>query len=216
MDIGEFSRPKRRVFETAIELFAANTYETVTMADIATALQRKKPSIYNHFTSKQEILDTMYGFFCAHIFDERKPLEALTPIFETGTVLEMMYAMSFEFSKEHKPLMTRILTVIHQRKYFDEQARKIAKELMADEGIRYVEMAFNHAIAIGRLAPFDTHWLALVINDTRNGEYMRATLDTHHNRTTYLQNEELLVYRHAEALIIDLHPPAMDGKMARE
>lgn len=207
MNIEEFSRPKRRIFETAIDLFSVKTYETVSLEDIANALNRKKPSLYNHFSSKQEILDTMYAFFVEHIFDQRRTLDELKPIFATGSIIDMMLSMSFRFRPEYTDMLTKILTVIHQRKYHDEQARTIAKELIIDEGIRYVEDAFNCAIAAGRLAPFDTHWLALVINDTRNGEYMRATLDRAHNREAYINTEEMTIYRHAAALITDLRPP---------
>lgn len=207
MNLEAFSLPKRRIFEAAIDLFATRTYEIVTMADIADALNRKKPSIYNHFSSKQEILDMMYVFFTAHIFDQRRTLDDLKPILETGSIMDMMLSLSFQFRPEYMRIMTGSLTVIHQRKYFDEQARRIAKELMVDEGIRYVEAAFDYAIEIGRLAPFNTHWLAIVINDTRNGEYMRATLDPSHDRSAYIRNEEALVYEHAAALITDLRPP---------
>lgn len=207
MSVEGFSPAKRRVFEKAVELFATNTYETVSMEDIATAVNRRKASIYNHFASKQAILDEMYRFFAMHIFDQRRSLEALKPIIESGTVLEMMCAMTFQFSARYLDIMSRILMVIHQRKYFDEKARKIAKELMLDEGIQYVEEAFGYAIETGRLAPFDTHWLAIVLNDTRNGEYLRATLDPDHDRTLYINQEEMLVYEHAAALITDLRPP---------
>ncbi|MDL2317615.1 TetR/AcrR family transcriptional regulator [Eubacteriales bacterium OttesenSCG-928-A19] len=207
MNLEELSGPKRRIFEMAVELFATRTYETVTMADIAEALNRKKPSIYNHFASKQDILDMMYDFFVEHLFDQRKTLEELKPVLETGSILEMMYSLSFQFRQEYMKVMTGILTVIHQRKYFDERTKEIAREMMIDEGMRYVEEAFNYAIEIGRLAPFNTHWLALVLNDTRNGEYMRATLDPSHDRMAYIRNEEILVYQHAAAMITDLRPP---------
>lgn len=212
MNLEAFSPPKRQVFETAVGLFAANSYEIVTMADIAKHLGKTKAAIYNHFASKQEILDMMYRFFAAHIFDERKTLEELKPIFETGSLLDMMLSLSFQFPREYRTLLAEILSVIHQRKYFDKQARKIAKELMIDEGVRYVEAAFSYAIEIGRLAPFNTHWLALVLNDTRNGEYMRATLDEHHDRAAYMKNEEMIIYQHAAAVITDLRPPFHPGE----
>ncbi|MDL2318963.1 TetR/AcrR family transcriptional regulator [Eubacteriales bacterium OttesenSCG-928-A19] len=207
MELSDFTPAKRRIFETAVELFERHTYEQVTMSDIATALQRTKPTIYNHFASKQDILDTMYDFFEEHFLDERSPLEVLIPKLERGSVLDMILALTFEFPAAYRQIMGMIFSVIHQRKYSDDRAKEIARRLLVDEGIRYARAAFDYAIAIGRLAPFNTEWLAIVINDTRNGEYMRAMLDPVNYEATYMTRIEIMVYQHAAAIITDLRPP---------
>lgn len=210
MEPAELEGKRLEYFKKAIKLFAQHSFDAVTLDDLADAVGRVKTNIYRYFSSKQEILDLMYDFFIAHFSDSRRSLEELKPIIEHGTVIEMIMAVSYLFPEPIKELMTDILTVIHQRKYFDEKARKIAKELMVDEGIRYAQEVFEYAINIGRLAPFNTYWLALLINDTRNGEYMRSVLDKDHNREEYIAREEMLLYQHAAALITDRRPRFAD------
>ncbi|WP_298755120.1 TetR/AcrR family transcriptional regulator [uncultured Psychroserpens sp.] len=47
---------KEEIIKTAAELFKEKGYSAVTMRDLATAMGIKAASLYNHITSKQEIL----------------------------------------------------------------------------------------------------------------------------------------------------------------
>ena len=46
---------KKKIKETALDLFGQKGYEETSLSDIATVVGIKKPSIYNHFSSKEEI-----------------------------------------------------------------------------------------------------------------------------------------------------------------
>ena len=50
---------KERILETALELFAQNGYLGTSMSDIAGKLGITKGALYKHYTSKQEILDSI-------------------------------------------------------------------------------------------------------------------------------------------------------------
>jgi AcrR family transcriptional regulator len=52
----ELSAPKRRLYETAIELFGREGYHAVSIRDIANALGQQPSAIYFHVESKQELL----------------------------------------------------------------------------------------------------------------------------------------------------------------
>src|SRR5579884_299536 len=47
---------KRRLYETAIELFGRDTYDAVSIRDIATALGQQPSTLYFHVSSKQDLL----------------------------------------------------------------------------------------------------------------------------------------------------------------
>ena len=53
------SNTKERILDAALELFASQGYEQVTMEDIAGAVDIKAPSLYKHFAGKQEIYDSL-------------------------------------------------------------------------------------------------------------------------------------------------------------
>jgi AcrR family transcriptional regulator len=47
---------KRRLYETALELFSRDTYHAVSIRDIATALGQQPSTLYFHVSSKQDLL----------------------------------------------------------------------------------------------------------------------------------------------------------------
>ncbi len=50
---------KERILETSIEMFSESGYSDVSIRDIARIVGIKESSIYYHFKSKQDILDTL-------------------------------------------------------------------------------------------------------------------------------------------------------------
>lgn len=55
----EKGNTKHEILDAALELFSTNGYEATSMLMIADAVGIRKASLYSHFTSKQEILDTI-------------------------------------------------------------------------------------------------------------------------------------------------------------
>ena len=52
----DLSPAKRRLYETAIELFGRDTYDAVSIRDIATALGQQPSTLYFHVSSKLDLL----------------------------------------------------------------------------------------------------------------------------------------------------------------
>lgn len=50
---------KERILDVALDLFSTNGYEATSMSDIAKAVGIRKASLYAHYDSKQEILDSL-------------------------------------------------------------------------------------------------------------------------------------------------------------
>ena len=50
---------KEKILEEALKLFAQRGYVGTSMSDIATALGVTKAALYKHYTSKQQILDSI-------------------------------------------------------------------------------------------------------------------------------------------------------------
>ena len=54
------SSAKNRLKEIAFSLFAAHGYESTTMSQIADAIGIKKPTLYSHFASKEELFLSIF------------------------------------------------------------------------------------------------------------------------------------------------------------
>lgn len=67
---------KEEILLVTLELAAENGLSNVSMAQIAEKIGIRKPSLYNHFKSKEEIIETMYQYFR----DKSKEVLSLTDI----------------------------------------------------------------------------------------------------------------------------------------
>ena len=54
-----FSKTKQTILDTALDLFSTNGFEATSTGQIADAVGIRKSSLYNHFKSKEDILDTL-------------------------------------------------------------------------------------------------------------------------------------------------------------
>jgi len=88
LPLGELPEPgskggetKRRILDTAITLFAERGFQSCTMRDIAAAVGIKAPAIYNHYSSKEQVLaaamEHIMGRFMRSLLEEleEKPVE---------------------------------------------------------------------------------------------------------------------------------------------
>lgn len=177
---------KKNIFERAVELFAQKSYELVAVKDIANEVGIGQSAFYNHFKSKGEILDAIYDYYGYHFMIDRPRLEDLELVFKEGNLLEIFERINYDFSEEYRERMVQITRIIFQRRFIDDRARDISKSLLLDEGIEYVEDVFKRGIEVGRLAPFDVHAIAVIINSLRLYVLYNYTLDQS------LENQERL------------------------
>lgn len=63
-----------KILATACDLFATHTYRAATMREIAERLGIAKPSLYHHFASKAEILDSLIS----------TPIDELTAVIDAA------------------------------------------------------------------------------------------------------------------------------------
>ncbi len=56
-------KTRDRIIETAVDMWASQSYNAVSIRDIAHAVNIRESSIYYHFKSKKDILDTIISLF---------------------------------------------------------------------------------------------------------------------------------------------------------
>jgi len=109
---------KQSIKQQCSKLFREKGYSATSMQDIAEALGIKAASLYNHITSKQEILHELLlegaGLFMTGMEDVKK--SSLTPIEK----LERLIAQHIHIAIEHTNLMA-LMTV--EWRHLEEEGR---------------------------------------------------------------------------------------------
>lgn len=189
-----FVGTKSRIFDNAIELFMLRGYCDVNLRDIADMAGIQQSSIYNHFESKQAILDTIYDYYCGHFLLDRLTVDEMEPVLRNESVKDILRCISYAFKEDYLKKMTDISNIILQRITIDDRAREIGKSLIIDEGVRYVEEVFHRGIEIGRFRFFNTRTLSMLINSIRIFTLYRWIMNPYPGNLTELTEDEGNLY----------------------
>lgn len=121
---------KEEIILVTLELAAANGLSNVSMSQIAEKMGIRKPSLYNHFNSKEEIIAAMYQY----LRDKSKEQLSLTDIdygeFINGKSMEeaLMQSVTNYSSISTESKMFSFYKVIYSERAVNPTAAKIMAE----------------------------------------------------------------------------------------
>ncbi len=155
------SSTRDRILDTAIDLFSEHGFHDVSVRDLTRAVGIKESSLYNHFRSKQQILDAIYQ----ELTDR---FEAMTPSEEA--VMAMLEKMSLEEFLElsaqsfdrymTEPRLRKIWRIISIERFRDERARDFFNRCFVDDALEYQARVFDRMIQKGLIKAQDPRVLA--------------------------------------------------------
>ena len=102
---------KQAILEASLDLFSVQGFEATSMAQIAAAVGIRKASLYSHFQSKQEILDTLVqeilNQYETHSIFARADQQILTPDSAAQMIKEQLHYLLHDphISKARKMLV---------------------------------------------------------------------------------------------------------------
>ena len=201
---------KKKIFDSAVKLFTQKGYENVSIHDIAKTIGIRQSAVYNHFKSKQDILDTIYGFY-THKYSANKPnLDEVESLLKTGSLMDILTkGFRYDFDEGILEQMSDITKIIVQRASTDAGATEIFQKMMLEEGVLFVEQGLDLAVKAGRLAPLNTHVVAVLINSIRLFTLLWWLAKPPPEVFTGVLKDEFAMYEHITVLMQDLKPPAM-------
>jgi len=93
-----------KIIAAALSLFSKNGYEGTSLTEIAKAVGIKKPSIYNHFKSKDEIFLTIYeNILWLHVQQVEKLIEdkkGLNAKVQLSQILDLTFQYYIDFEEQ--------------------------------------------------------------------------------------------------------------------
>lgn len=157
----ETKSTKQRILQVAAELFSQHGFSAVSIRDITRAVGIKESSLYNHFKSKDEILDQILTAIQAEYRQILPPLTMLDQILARTTPADFL-KRGFLNLKERlaNPVAQQMWRVLHMEQYRNERARQIVLHDLIGETLAFMESVFARLIAQGKLKPHDPRTLA--------------------------------------------------------
>ena len=121
---------KEEIVLVTLELAAKKGLANVSMSMIADKIGIKKPSLYKHFASKEEIVEAMYEYLRTQAKEKAniKPIDYST-FFEGKTVYEILQSVVRGYIQmNHQEKMLNFYKVIYSERSLNPMAAKIVAE----------------------------------------------------------------------------------------
>jgi len=177
----EIKKTKELIFDTFIDMTSTLGYENVSMREIAQGVGIQVASIYNHFSTKAEILDFVYEYLSERLYENRAPIEQMKVLIDAANAEELIRHFVYTYTSEDPveyQRMVSITKIMYMRLLQDPQAFSIFSECYK-KNIAYINEVIRYGIETGRVDPgFDAMTFAEVLADVTQALSFKSYGDT--------------------------------------
>ncbi len=134
---------KEKIFNVSIDLFSRHGYDGVSIRQIASEVGIKESSIYNHYKSKESILNSILEFYIEEMKSNEISSTQANENLNVSLDYFYMAGLKLYISKLTKPNMMKITRIILVEAYHNEKIRQFIKKEMIDGPINGWILLFN-------------------------------------------------------------------------
>ncbi len=117
---------KKKLFFVAVKLFSEKGYKETSIKDIVTYLNMSKGAVYNHYKSKEEILDKIFSYLENKLLKRSTPVETVKKLAKDFSPEELIKNGKKEYiSLFENELESRIWMIVESLQNVDERAAKL-------------------------------------------------------------------------------------------
>ena len=126
---------KEKIFDVSIDLFSQYGYDGVSIRRIAGEVGIKESSIYNHYKSKETIIDEILDYYIHEMTKDEIPIKQASENLDVG--LEYFYKMGLDLylTKLSKSKMMKITRIILIESYHNEKIKNFVKAAIIEQAI---------------------------------------------------------------------------------
>lgn len=196
----EFERREKEITQAAYDLFRHESYQSVTIAQIAERADVGKGTVYKHFQSKEEIAARV-------IIDINKDAENLVADTLYGLPfqqrLDKLIDLSWSVNMQETKFLTSLIAQMIQGDFFNklsEPMQKAYAEMRDQHNQLYIDL-IQKAIDDGEIIPLSAEALLFSVSAVLDGVLFRAWLmlgaglDISRIEQEYMQEIKDFIYR---------------------
>lgn len=136
----------RQILDIAADLFARNGYDGVSVRQIAEKAGIKESSLYNHFKSKADILETLFDEFIKLVPKTRPSDEEIDRMLMLMEPEEVFKNIVFHVGKSVSGTLSNTAMIINYEKFRNPRAAEMYYKYVVNEPADYYERLINKMI----------------------------------------------------------------------
>ena len=111
---------REKLFETAVDLFSTQGFKGVSIRDLTRAIGIKESSFYNHYKSKDELIEAIFDYYKTAFGQTMPPEERLETLLATTPPDEFLKQGDARFlQRMTAPLIRKIWRIVFTEQYRD-------------------------------------------------------------------------------------------------
>lgn len=123
----EKKNTKDKIFKKALELFMQYGYEGASIRDITKACGIRESSFYNHFKSKEHLLNSIYDVMDDFLEKANPGTEQLSFLIQTKSPIQFFESFFSDYS-DHNELTNKIALFIMKEDFRNDRAKEYVLE----------------------------------------------------------------------------------------
>ena len=152
---------REKILETAIAMFAEKGYNDVSVRDITRAVGIKESSLYNHFISKQQILDEIFEYLLQWFESMNIPEEEAARLIAEADPEGFMEICLMNFRMYFgDPKLIKIWRIISIERFRNKRANDFFINRLIDYPLEYQAKIFGLMMKKGLIAEADPMMIA--------------------------------------------------------
>lgn len=140
---------KEKILRVSIELFAQRGYTSVTLREIAAVVGIKASSIYNHFESKEAILDEILLFFRNQLQQNVHPAFEISDQLDVREFIRVTTKANDDFFSD--PLFAQIGLILLREQFQNEKTRNTLLEELIIHPRIMISAYFEQLMRAGKM-----------------------------------------------------------------
>lgn len=153
-----------RILDVSADLFARKGYDGVSLYEIARNVHIKESSLYNHFRSKADILETLFNNFAQQVPSMRPTDAELDDMLLLMGPEEVLKSILFYSSRRISKALGNTAMILNIEKFHNQKAAALYFEHVVEEPARYYERLFLKMMERGMIKPIDAKTYATQYN----------------------------------------------------
>ena len=151
---------KQKIFEKAIELFSKKGCNGASMREIAKEIGIKESSIYNHYKSKDEIIDNIFDYFASSIKNYRPSELELNKMMDFMSPEDLFKHLVITYGRSLNGKLDSIARIIYSEQFKNVKAKKLMLETILREPSAFIAKLLDMMIEKNLIKKIDSALIA--------------------------------------------------------
>jgi len=155
---------REKIMRVAAKMFSEKGYDKVTTREIANGAGVNPAMIYYYFSSKHDVLKSLYRFYTEERMKESPDLSGLLRLAETAPPHEVLMGSEFHYHEENRDMLDQILVTAAREIRSDPESEQFIRENIFDNVSRILGPLLRRLTELEKIKPFDVDAFLKVVS----------------------------------------------------